>query len=173
MADKNTKSNAVCNLCTKPIQKIWKGSHWGSQDAILLNKLFCWTESINEWPIVAWYRNPCNSKDGANTVLFPDSQTDFSPFKVRLRAGYLLVENGNLSSLNIFAVISIGLGFIWRHKSDGGSTLKQNTVTRVSRLLIYVFALCLVAIHGISYHFLTPVQHKHQYIWGWPIRFTA
>jgi hypothetical protein len=27
-------------------------------------------------------------------------------------------------------------------------------------------------IHGISYHFLTPVQHKYQYIWP-PVRFTA
>ena len=32
----------------------------------------------------------------------------------------------------------------------------------------YLLALCLVAIHGISYHFLTPVQHKYQHIWGWP-----
>jgi hypothetical protein len=29
-------------------------------------------------------------------------------------------------------------------------------------------------IRGISYHFLTPVQHKHRYIWGWPpVRFTT
>jgi hypothetical protein len=37
------------------------------------------------------------------------------------------------------------LGF--RHKSDGGSTLKQNTVIRVSRLLV----LCITLVFGDKY----------------------
>jgi hypothetical protein len=41
------------------------------------------------------------------------------------------------------------LGFIWRHRSDGGSTqsLKQNTVIRVSRL----FVLCICLVFGGKY----------------------
>jgi hypothetical protein len=39
------------------------------------------------------------------------------------------------------------LGFIWCHKSDGGSTLKQNTVIRVSRL----FVLCISLVFGGKY----------------------
>jgi hypothetical protein len=35
----------------------------------------------------------------------------------------------------------------WRHKSDGGSTLKQNTVIRVSRL----FVLCISLVFGGKY----------------------
>jgi methyl coenzyme M reductase subunit C len=42
---------------------------------------------------------------------------------------------------------SLFLGFIWRHKSDGGSTLKQNTVIRVSRL----FVLCISLVFGGKY----------------------
>jgi hypothetical protein len=42
----------------------------------------------------------------------------------------------------------IFLGFIWRHKSDGGgSTLKQNIVIRVSRLLV----LCISLVFGDKY----------------------
>jgi hypothetical protein len=37
--------------------------------------------------------------------------------------------------------------FIWRHRSDGGSTLKQNTVIRVSRL----FVLCISLVFGGKY----------------------
>jgi hypothetical protein len=48
----------------------------------------------------------------------------------------------------------------------GGSTLKQNTVIRVSRL----FILCISLVFGGKYmefriiFSCTPLQHKHQYI---------
>jgi hypothetical protein len=41
----------------------------------------------------------------------------------------------------------IFLGFIVRHKSDGGSTLKQNTVIRESRL----FVICISLVFGGKY----------------------
>jgi hypothetical protein len=51
------------------------------------------------------------------------------------------------------------LGFIWRHKSDGGSTLKQNTVIRVSRS----FVLCISLVFGgkyMEYRIISSLQYS-------------
>jgi hypothetical protein len=77
---------------------------------------------------------------------------------------------GVIGGVNVIGVVALMirpiliLGFHRRHKSDGGSTRKQNTVIRVSRL----FSLCIrlvfhstLQIHPILHQFLTPVQHKH------------
>jgi hypothetical protein len=47
----------------------------------------------------------------------------------------------------MLSIYILFLGFIWRHKSDGGSTLKQNTVIKVSRL----FVLCISLVFGGKY----------------------
>ena len=95
MADQNTKSNVVCDLCTKPIQKIWKVSHWGFSRC---HFAVCWTEYINELA----NRGTCikllsNSQSHLNTEIHAIqkmartrhcSLIDFSPFpQVRLHAG--------------------------------------------------------------------------------------
>ena len=51
------------------------------------------------------------------------------------------------------------LGLIWRHKSDGGSTLKQNTVIRVSIL----FVLCINLVFGgkyMEFRIIFPLQYS-------------
>jgi hypothetical protein len=82
------------------------------------------------------------------------------------RIGAFSRRHGKLSGI---------LGFHMTLQKWRGVNSKTKHSYQSESIVRFMYYLCVWwQIHGISYYFLTPVQHKHQYIWGWsPVRFTV